>query len=128
MTTTKIPETPLPQQYWNPSIQMRGFQMFHFFLTYPNTPDFVNLDITEDSVGKVAGRLSGSAGLGGADAYALSHWLLKFGTASRKLRVALAGLASWKANEFPHGLLIEHSHVRSTPCPRQQVLEFVPLE
>jgi hypothetical protein len=27
--------------------------------------------------------------------------LLKFGTASRKLRVALAGLASWMANEFP---------------------------
>jgi hypothetical protein len=72
-----------------------------FLPTFPNTPDFMDLDITEDSVEKVAGRLSGSAGLGGTDAQALSHWLLKFGTASRKLRVALAGLASWMANEFP---------------------------
>ncbi len=72
-----------------------------FFQSYPNTPDFVDLDITEDSVEKVAGRLSGSAGLGGSDAYACSHWLLKFGTASRKLRVALAGLSAWMANGFP---------------------------
>ncbi len=74
---------------------------FSSFPLYPNTPDFVDLAITEDSVEKVAGRLSGSAGLGGTDAYALSHWLLKFGTASCKLRVALAGLSAWLANGFP---------------------------
>jgi hypothetical protein len=61
----------------------------------------VHLDITEHSVEKVAGRVSGSAGLGGTDAHALSHWLLKFGAASRRLRITLAGLSAWMASVFP---------------------------
>jgi hypothetical protein len=75
--------------------------MFHFPLTYPNTPDFVDLDITEDSVKLVAGRVSGSAGLDGRDAHALSHFVAQIRNSQPQVLVALAGLASWKANEFP---------------------------
>jgi hypothetical protein len=38
---------------------------------YPTLPDFVDLDITEDSIEIVARCLSGGAGLGGTDAHAL---------------------------------------------------------
>ena len=65
---------------------------------YPTTPDFVDVDITTDTVEKVARRLSGSAGLGGVDSHTLRHWLLQFGSASRRLRTALADIASWMAN------------------------------
>mgnify|MGYP000532751663 CR=1 FL=1 len=41
--------------------------------TYSETPDFVDLDITEEVVEKIARRLTGSAGLGGTDADVLSH-------------------------------------------------------
>jgi hypothetical protein len=57
---------------------------------YDEVPDFADLDITEDVVEMVARRLSGSAGIGGTDSHALTHWLLSFGEASRKLRLALA--------------------------------------
>ena len=65
------------------------------------TPDFVDVDVTEDTVETVARRLSGSAGLGGTDSHALQHWLLRFGIASRKLRSVVAKLAEWLSNGFP---------------------------
>ncbi len=68
---------------------------------YPITPDFVDVDICEETVGTVARRLSGSAGLGGTDSHALQHWLLRFGVASRKLRTALAEFTDWLSNNFP---------------------------
>ena len=61
----------------------------------------MEVDITEDTVAKVARRLSGSAGLGGTDSHALKHWLLRFGVASTKLRVALAEFTDWLSNGFP---------------------------
>jgi hypothetical protein len=69
--------------------------------TYSETPDFVDVDITESVVQHVGSRLSGAAGPGGADAHALSHWLLNFGSSSKLLREALASLASWMANDLP---------------------------
>jgi hypothetical protein len=51
---------------------------------YTITPDFVDVDICEESVEKVARRLSGSVGLGGTDIHALQHWLLRFGMTSCK--------------------------------------------
>ena len=68
---------------------------------YNNLPDFVDVDITEDSVEKVARRLSGSAGVGGTDIHALQHWLLRFSNASRKLRQALADFTDWLSNGLP---------------------------
>jgi hypothetical protein len=73
----------------------------HNLPTYSETPDFVDVDITESVVEHVASRLSGAAGPGGADAHALSHWLLRFGASSKRLRAALAVLACWMANDSP---------------------------
>jgi hypothetical protein len=47
------------------------------FPNYSQTPDSVNVDLTEECVKKVPDSLSGSAGLGGTDSHALQHWLLK---------------------------------------------------
>jgi hypothetical protein len=52
---------------------------------YEETPDFVDLDITEEVVKQIARRLFGSAGPGGSDAQSIQHWLLRFGTASQVL-------------------------------------------
>ena len=44
-------------------------------------PEMVLVDITDDVVSAVAGRLSGGAGTGGTDLISLQHWLLRFGAA-----------------------------------------------
>jgi hypothetical protein len=68
---------------------------------YPRLPDFVDLDITDEAVEKVARRLSGSAGSGGTDSHALQHWLLRFGKASGALRDAVADFTDWLGNTAP---------------------------
>ena len=73
----------------------------NLFPQFAELPDFVDLDITEDVVKKVAGRLRGSAGLGGTDANAVSSWLLQFGEVSQKLRKVVAEFGKWPANTFP---------------------------
>ena len=46
---------------------------------YPeNPPEMVPVDITDDVVSAVAGRLLGGAGPGGTDSVSLQHWLLRF--------------------------------------------------
>ena len=50
---------------------------------YPNNPlEMVPVDITDDVLSVVAGRLSGGAGPGGTDLVSLQYWLLRFGAAS----------------------------------------------
>jgi hypothetical protein len=58
-------------------------------LNYTITPNFVDVNICEESIEKVAQKLSGSAGIGGTDSHSLQHWLLRSGTASRKVCKAL---------------------------------------
>eukprot|EP00978_Attheya_sp_CCMP212_P038941 scaffold198092_cov45-Attheya_sp.AAC.1 len=48
---------------------------------YDTLPEFVRVDITDETVEKVVRRLSGAAGPGGTDAMSLQHWLLRFGSA-----------------------------------------------
>ena len=56
--------------------------------SYPGrSPELTPVDITEDTVTTVAGRISGGAGLGGTDSVSLQHWLLQFGEASAELRL-----------------------------------------
>jgi hypothetical protein len=55
-------------------------------MDYPYLPDFVNLNITEDTIKVVAQYyLSGGARLGGTDAHALQQWLLQFGSSSHNV-------------------------------------------
>eukprot|EP00978_Attheya_sp_CCMP212_P005533 scaffold12431_cov57-Attheya_sp.AAC.8 len=68
---------------------------------YDTLPEFVRVDITDETVEKVVRRLSGAAGPRGMDATSLQHWLLRFGTSSQRLRNAVADLADWMANETP---------------------------
>ena len=51
-----------------------------------NSPEMVPVDITDDVVSSVAGRLLGGAGPGETDSVILQHWLLRFGAASGELR------------------------------------------
>jgi hypothetical protein len=58
------------------------------------TPNFVDIDVTEDASKNVALRLSGDPGAGGTDSHAL-------GVTSRKLCSVVAKLAEWLLNDFP---------------------------
>ena len=54
--------------------------------SYPNFPlELTPVEITDDTVTVVAGRLSGGAGPGRTDSVSLQHWLLRFGAASGEL-------------------------------------------
>jgi hypothetical protein len=64
-------------------------------------PDFVELDITGDTISKVAWNLSGGGGPGRVDAAGLQQWLLRFGKHSKKLREELADFCQWMANKMP---------------------------
>ena len=70
---------------------------------YPGTPpEMVLVDITDDVVSAVAGRLSGGAGPGETDLISLQHWLLWFGAASGALRLIVAEMEEWLSNGRPH--------------------------
>ena len=61
-------------------------------------PDLVPVEITNNTVTEVAGRLSGGAGPGGTDSVSLQHWLLRFGAASMELRLIVSDFAEWLGN------------------------------
>jgi hypothetical protein len=68
---------------------------------YDELPDLVELDIADDIVQLVASQLTGSAGVGGSDSHAVSHWLLRFGEVSKRLRKVFAPFAEWTSNKTP---------------------------
>ena len=69
---------------------------------YPGPPsEMVPVDITDDVVSAVAGRLSGGAGPGGTDSISLQHWLLRFGATSGELRLIVAEVGEWLSNGRP---------------------------
>ena len=61
-------------------------------------PELTPVDITEDTVTAVAGRISGGAGPGGTDSVSLQHWLLRFGAASAELRLIVGDFVEWLGN------------------------------
>jgi hypothetical protein len=67
---------------------------------YKIAPNFVDLDITEELIKKVAQCLSGSVGPGGADTQAIQHWLLRFGQTSQGLGKAVCEFTDWMANDL----------------------------
>ena len=70
--------------------------------SYPDRPpELVPVDITNNTVMSVAGQLSGEAGPGGTDSVSLQHWLLRFGEASRELRLIVADFTEWLTNGRP---------------------------
>jgi hypothetical protein len=71
------------------------------FESYLTVPQAVPLDITAETVEKVASHLSGAAGPSGRDVVDLSNWLLHHGAESQLLRNELAAIARWLANDHP---------------------------
>ena len=70
--------------------------------SYPGRPPGLTLvDITEDTVTAVAGKISGGAALGGADSVSLQHWLLSFSAASAELRLIVGNFVEWLGNGRP---------------------------
>ena len=67
----------------------------------------MTLDVTDETVTKVAANLSGAGGPGGVDAMGLQQWLLKYGVSSNHLREAVAAFTRWMANSPPRGQPIE---------------------
>ena len=74
---------------------------FSAFEEYEGVPKIVSLEFTEDDVTWVASKLSGAAGVLGAEAMELRNWFLRFGCASEELRVIVASLVDWMANSSP---------------------------
>ena len=64
-------------------------------------PDITPVDITDDTVTAVAGRLLGGAGPRGTDSVSLQHWLLRFGAASAELRLIVGDFVEWLGNGRP---------------------------
>ena len=64
-------------------------------------PELTPVDITDDTVTAVAGRLLGGAITGGTDSVSLQHWLLRFGAASVDLRLIFGDLVEWLVNGRP---------------------------
>ena len=56
------------------------------------------MDITEDMVTVVAGRLSGGAVPGGTESMSLQKWLLRFSAASAELRLIVGDFVEWLGN------------------------------
>ena len=71
------------------------------FEEYEEVPETVPLDFTEDYVTWVASKLSGAAGVMGAEAIELRNWLLSFDCESEDLRVVVARLDDWMDNSSP---------------------------
>ena len=64
-------------------------------------PEIVPVDITDNTVTEVAGRLSVGAVLGGGYSVSLQYWLLRFGAASGELRLIVADFVEWLRNGRP---------------------------
>uniref|UniRef100_A0A7S2EU87 Uncharacterized protein n=1 Tax=Ditylum brightwellii TaxID=49249 RepID=A0A7S2EU87_9STRA len=50
--------------------------------SYDELPSFININITVDTVERVASRMQGAVSPGGVDSIAWQDWLLQFGEAS----------------------------------------------
>ena len=62
------------------------------FPIFESCPELINIEVIEDSVERVARRISGSASPSGIDLLSMSHWLLKFSRASTNIRRSIAKL------------------------------------
>ena len=70
--------------------------------SYPDQPpELVPVDITDNTVMAVVGRLSGRAGPGGMDLVSLQHWLLRSGAASGELRLIVGDFMECLGNGRP---------------------------
>ena len=68
---------------------------------YEIVPEFIDISITSEIVEKVAGKLSGSAGLSGFDLAALKDLLCVYGQDRQCLQMVFAKFTEWMSNDTP---------------------------
>ena len=66
-----------------------------------NPPEMVPVDITDNMVAAVSGRLLGEAEPGGTDLVSIQHWILRFGVVSGELQLIVAEFLEWLCNGQP---------------------------
>ena len=70
--------------------------------SYPDhPPELAPVDIIDDTVTVVAGRLSGGAGPGETESVSLQHLILRFGAVSRELRMIVGDFTEWLGHGRP---------------------------
>ena len=70
--------------------------------SYPDRlPVLTPVDIIDDTVKAVAGQLSRGAGPVRTDSVSLQHFILRFGAASRELRMIFGQFVEWLGNGRP---------------------------
>ena len=65
---------------------------------FESCPEFIEVEAIDENVEQVSKKLSGSVCLSGIVSISMSHWLLKFGGASARLRKSIASMIEWLAN------------------------------
>ena len=69
---------------------------------YPDRPpELVPVDITDNRLMAVAGRLSGGEGPVGTDSVSLQYWLLRFGAGSGRMPLIFADFTECLSNGRP---------------------------
>ena len=71
------------------------------FKYYEYMPETVPLEFTDYDVVWFTSKLSGAAGVLGAEVIDLRNWLLNLGFSSEELSVIVANLTDWVANSYP---------------------------
>ena len=71
------------------------------FKEYEKVLETLPLDFTEDDVTRVLSKISGIAGVLGAEAIELRNWHLCFGCELEELRAVVSRLDDWMANSPP---------------------------
>ena len=59
------------------------------------------MDIINDTVMEMEGRISGGSGMGGTESVRLQYRILHFGAASGELRLTVANFAEWLGTGRP---------------------------
>ena len=67
---------------------------------FESYPGLIEVEVIDENVVQTAKKFSESAGLSGIDSISMSHWLLKFGGASVRLRKSIASMVEWLANGY----------------------------
>ena len=68
---------------------------------FEDDPDVVPLDISEEDVMWVSGKISWAAGPSGTDVMAFKSWLLRFGQELASLKEEMVAWTDWLANVSP---------------------------
>ena len=100
MRIVRLQSTRPPYSFWGRNICAKN-PSCATLETYEETPIFIPVYITEESVKLAARKISGSSGARGMDLQALQGWILKSGDNSTRLGTRVETFVDWLANGSP---------------------------